>query len=99
MKLLGVAWMGTLASMGMQLLALFAALMLVGKATGASAERAAFVLLAVQLMIAVGCVVWFAQRSAVAGGQLRYGWVALYGFWQLALAAVAAFISLVSLNR
>lgn len=99
MKLLGVAWMGTLASMGLQLLALFAALMLVGKATGASAERAAFVLVAVDLLIAVGCVVWFAQRSAAASGQLRYGWVALFGFWQLALLAVAAFISLVSLNR
>ncbi|MBK9655942.1 MAG: hypothetical protein IPO66_10955 [Rhodanobacteraceae bacterium] len=99
MKLLGVAWMGTLASMGMQLLALFAALMLVGKASGASAERAAFVLVAVDLLIAVGCVVWFAQRSAVAGGQLRYGWVALFGFSQLALLALAAFISLVAMNR
>lgn len=99
MKLLGVAWMGTLASMGMQLLALFAALMLVGKATGASAERAAFVLLAVELMIAVGCVVWFARKSAAASGQSRYVWVAAFGLWQLMLLAVAAFISLVSLNR
>lgn len=99
MKLLGLAWMGTLASMGLQVLALFAALALTGKATGASAERAAFVLVAVDLLIAVGCVVWFAQRTAVGGGQLRYGWVALFGFWQLALLAVAAFISLVALNR
>ena len=45
MKLLGAAWMGTLASLGPQLLALLLALMRVGKAAGASAERAAFVLM------------------------------------------------------
>lgn len=99
MKLLGVAWMGTLASMGLQSLALFAALALLGKTTGGSAERAAFGLLALDLMIAVGCVVWFALRSAVASQRLRYGWVALFGLWQVALLAVAAFISLVALNR
>lgn len=99
MKLLGAAWMGTLASLGLQSLALFATLLLAGKATGASAERAAFVLIAIELMVAVGSVVWFAQRTAVASGQPRLGWVAVFGFWQMALLALAAFVSLVAMNR
>ena len=99
MRLLVSAWMISLASMGGHLAVLMTTLMLLGKASVASAERAAMVLMSVELAITVGAIVWFAARSAQVSGQPRYGWVIAFGLWQLVLLAVAVFISLVSLNR
>lgn len=99
MKLFGTAWMIWLASMGGYLLALMVTAALLGKASGATAERAAMGLLAADVAIFVASIVWFASRSAVASGQPRYGWVIAFGLWQLAILAAAGLVSLVALNR
>lgn len=99
MKLFGAAWMIWLVSSGGYLLALMVTAVLLGKTGGATAERAAMGLLAADVAIFVASIVWFASRSAIASGQPRYGWVLLFAAWQLAILAVAGFVSLVALNR
>lgn len=99
MSLFGAARLATIASLVLQALTLFVALLLLGKGSIAAAERAAMAVLLVELLIAVGCVVWFAKQSAAATGSLRYGWVLAFGLWQTLLLALAAFISLLAMNR
>lgn len=99
MKLFGAAWMIWLVSSAGYLLALLATAALLGKTGGATAERAALALLAVDVAIFIGSIVWFASRTAIASGQPRYGWIIAFGLWQLAILAVAGFVSLVTLNR
>ena len=99
MNLLGAAGIATGASVGLQVATLIVALLVLGKGSVAAAERAATVVLLVDLLIAVGCVVWFAQRSALATGSPRYGWVVAFGLWQTLLLAIAAFITLLAMNR
>ena len=99
MKLFGTAWMIWLVSSGGYLLALIVTAVLLGKTGGATAERAAMALLAVDVAIFIGSIVWFAARTAAVSGQPRYGWVLLFAAWQLAILAVAGLVSLVALNR
>lgn len=99
MKLLGAAWMIWLVSSAGYLLALFATAAMLGKTGGTTAERAAMALLAVDVAIFIASIVWFASRTAAVGGHPRYGWVIAFGLWQLAILAVAGFVSLVTLNR
>lgn len=99
MKLFGTAWMIWLVSSGGYLLALIVTAVLLGKTGGTTAERAAIALLAVDVAIFIGSIVWFAARTAAVSGQPRYGWVIAFGLWQLAILAVAGLVSLVALNR
>ncbi len=88
-----------LVSMGGYLLALILTTVLLGKAGGATAERVAMALLAVDVAIFIGSIVWFAARTAAVSGQPRYGWILAFGLWQLAILAAAGLVSLVTLNR
>lgn len=95
----GAAAIATVASIALQLLTLIVALVWLGKGPVATAERAAMAVLSVDLLIAVGCVVWFARQSAAATGSPRYGWVLAFGLWQTLLLVVAASIALLAMNR
>lgn len=99
MTLFRAARLATGASVALQSLTLIAALVWLGKGSIATAERAALAVLLVELLIAVGGVVWFAKQSAAATGSPRYGWVLAFGLWQTLLLAFAAFISLLAMNR
>lgn len=99
MTLFAAAGLGTVASLGLQSAVLFVALIWLGKGSVSAAERAATAVLLVELLIAVGAVVWFAKQSAVATGSPRHGWVLAFGLWQTLLLVFAAFISLLAMNR
>lgn len=99
MKLLGSAWMISLVSMGAYLALLMGTAVVLGKTGGAPAERAAFAVLSLDALVAIASVAWFARKSAALTGEIRIGWVIGFALWQLTILAVAAFISLVTLNR
>jgi hypothetical protein len=99
MGLFGAAGIATVASVALQSLVLVVALVWLGKGPIAAAERAAMAVLPVDLLIAVACVVWFARQSAADIGSPRYGWVLVFGLWQTLLLALAAFITLLAMNR
>lgn len=99
MGLFGAAGIATFASVALQSLVLIVALVWLGNGSIAAAERAAMAVLSVDLLIAVGAVVWFAKQSAVATGSPRYGWVLAFGLWQMLLLVFAAFVSLLAMNR
>jgi hypothetical protein len=99
MTLFGTAAITTVASVALQSLTLIVALVWLGKGSVATAERAALAVLLVELLIAVGSVIWFAKQSALATGSPRFGWVLAFGLWQSLLLLVAAFISLLAMNR
>jgi hypothetical protein len=99
MKLMNTAYMLGLATMALYLVGLMAALSTVGKPRTSGAETSAFLLLGFDLLIALASIAWFAHKSAAASGSPRYGWVVVFGLWQLLILAVAGFISLVSLNQ
>jgi len=98
-KLLASAWLLSLASMAGYLGALMLTMLWLDKAGGATAERAALVLLVFELLLCLASIVGYGWRTAAFFGQPRWIAVILFALWQLAILAAAAFVSLVALNR
>lgn len=98
-KLLGSAHLLSLGTMAGYLVALFVCASWLGKTGGATAERAALALLVFELLLCLASIIAYGWRTTVIAGEVRWIAVILFALWQLAILAVAAFISLVALNR
>lgn len=100
LKLLWLAWSTTLLTMFSYGACSMTTLLWLGQhPPRAAAERAATALIAVLVLIVVASIWWFAQRATLTGNPARVVWIVIFALWQLALAAVGAFITLVALNQ
>lgn len=99
LKLLGSAWLLSLATMAGYLAAIVVTALWLGKTGGATAERAALALLVFELLLCLASIAAYGWRTAAIAGEVRWLAAILFALWQLAILAVAAFMSLLALNR
>jgi hypothetical protein len=96
MKLIGKAWLTSLASMALYLMVLLGGIWLRDRSGGKLAELTTITLLAIDALGAFASVLWFAGRAQAADRRML--WIGCFGIWQLMILGVAAFVSLVSLS-